>query len=84
MWVTLGEMFPNRIRSLALGAATMVNWVFNFVVTLTFPWVSANLGLRTVCAACTAFAVLSFFFVKNRLKEYTGHDLKDNTDLIAR
>lgn len=48
MWVTLGEMFPNRIRSIALGVVTMVNWVFNFIVTLTFPWVSANLGLWTI------------------------------------
>ena len=24
--------------------ATMVNWVFNFIVTLTFPWVSENFG----------------------------------------
>lgn len=34
--------------------------------------------------AVTAFAVLSFFFVKKKLEEYSGHDLEDNTDLIAR
>lgn len=84
MWVTLGEMFPNRIRSIALGVATMVNWIFNFIVTLTFPWVSANLGLWTMYAAFTVFAVLSFFFVKGKLKEYSGHDLEDNTDLLTR
>ncbi|WP_051476835.1 sugar porter family MFS transporter [Arthrobacter sp. Br18] len=84
MWVTLGEMFPNRIRSIALGVATMVNWVFNFLVTLAFPWVSANLGLWTMYAAFTVFAVLSFFFVKDRLKEYSGQDLEDNTELLAR
>ena len=83
MWVTLGEMFPNRIRSIALGVATMVNWVFNFIVTLTFPWVSENLGLWIMYAAFTVFAVLSFIFVRTRLPEFTGKDLEDNAELTT-
>jgi SP family sugar:H+ symporter-like MFS transporter len=83
MWVTLGEMFPNRIRSIALGVATMVNWVFNFIVTLTFPWVSENLGLWTMYAAFTVFAVLSFVFVRTRLPEFAGKDLEDNAELAS-
>ena len=81
MWVTLGEMFPNRIRSIALGVATMVNWIFNFIVTLTFPWVSENLGLWVMYAAFTVFAVLSFVFVRSRLPEFNGKDLEDNAEL---
>ncbi|MEG9247557.1 sugar porter family MFS transporter [Arthrobacter sp. Soc17.1.1.1] len=81
MWVTLGEMFPNRIRSIALGVATMVNWVFNFIVTLTFPWVSENFGLWIMYAAFTIFAVLSFVFVRTRLPEFAGKDLEDNAEL---
>lgn len=81
MWVTLGEMFPNRIRSIALGVATMVNWIFNFIVTLTFPWISANLGLWFMYAAFTVFAVISFAFVKTKLPEFSGKDLEDNTQL---
>jgi sugar porter (SP) family MFS transporter len=81
MWVTLGEMFPNRIRSIALGVATMVNWVFNFIVTLTFPWVSENFGLWIMYAAFTVFAVLSFVFVRTRLPEFAGKDLEDNAEL---
>ncbi|MHA7282315.1 sugar porter family MFS transporter [Arthrobacter sp. TMS2-4] len=83
MWVTLGEMFPNRIRSIALGVATMVNWVFNFIVTLTFPWVSANLGLWFMYAAFTVFAVVSFVFVRTQLPEFAGKDLEDNAGLTA-
>ncbi|MHA7239230.1 sugar porter family MFS transporter [Arthrobacter sp. TMS1-12-1] len=83
MWVTLGEMFPNRIRSIALGVATMVNWVFNFIVTLTFPWVSENFGLWVMYAAFTVFAVLSFVFVRTRLPEFAGKDLEDNAELAS-
>ena len=80
MWVTLGEMFPNRIRSIALGVATMVNWIFNFIVTVSFPWVSENLGLWIMYAAFTVFAVLSFFFVRTKLTEFAGKDLEDNRE----
>lgn len=84
MWVTLGEMFPNRIRSIALGVATMVNWIFNFIVTLTFPWVSENLGLWIMYGAFTVFAVLSFIFVRTKLPEFAGKDLEDNGALASR
>ena len=61
----------------------MVNWVFNFIVTLTFPWVSENLGLWTMYAAFTVFAVLSFVFVRTRLPEFAGKDLEDNAELAS-
>ncbi len=83
MWVTLGEMFPNRIRSIALGVATMVNWIFNFIVTLSFPWVSENLALWVMYAAFTVFAVLSFFFVRTKLPEFMGKDLEDNAEMAS-
>lgn len=84
MWVTLGEMFPNKIRSIALGVATMVNWIFNFIVTLAFPWVSQNLGVWIMYAVFTAFAVVSFWFVKTQLEEYAGRELEDRDELVSR
>ena len=30
VWVLLGEMFPNRIRSAALGLASGVQWMANW------------------------------------------------------
>jgi hypothetical protein len=50
MWVVLGEMFPNKIRSLGLGIATAFNWIFNFLVTLLFPILSQAVGLGFVYA----------------------------------
>ena len=44
MWVLLGEMFANRIRAKALAVATAVNWIANFVVSVSFPWLQ-SLGL---------------------------------------
>ena len=81
MWVTLGEIFPNNIRSLALGLGAMVNWIFNFIVTLAFPWVSDSFGVWIMYAIFTIFAVLSFWFVKTKLPEFSGRELEDREGL---
>jgi SP family sugar:H+ symporter-like MFS transporter len=81
MWVTLGEVFPNNIRSLALGLGAMVNWIFNFIVTLSFPWVSDNFGVWIMYAIFTIFSVISFWFVKTKLPEFSGRALEDREGL---
>jgi len=37
VWVLLGEMFPNRIRAIALAVAASAQWLANFAITVTFP-----------------------------------------------
>lgn len=77
MWVALGEIFPNKMRSLALGLAAMVNWIFNFIVTILFPPLSESIGLGYIYAGFAFFALLSFWFVKATFPERTGKELED-------
>jgi sugar porter (SP) family MFS transporter len=79
MWVVLGEIFPNRFRGLALGVATAFNWIFNFLVTLLFPVLSAAVGLGWVYAGFAFFAVVSFIFVRMFLPEGKGLELEDKS-----
>lgn len=37
VWVILSEMFPNRIRSVAMSIAVAAQWLTNFFVSQTFP-----------------------------------------------
>jgi len=37
VWVLLSEMFPNKIRSLAMSIAVAAQWGMNYIVTRTFP-----------------------------------------------
>ncbi|MFJ7748455.1 sugar porter family MFS transporter [Arthrobacter sp. NPDC097144] len=78
MWVTLGEMFPTTIRSIGLSIGAMVNWIFNFAITLAFPWVNSNLGPAAAYAAFTFFAFISFWFVRQKLPEFSGKDIDDS------
>jgi MFS transporter, SP family, sugar:H+ symporter len=75
LWVLLGEMFPNRIRSAALGLACAGQWMANWTITVTFPALRHALGFAygfyTVCA------VLSFVFVWKWVRETNGVSLED-------
>lgn len=37
VWVLLSEMFPNRIRSLAMSVAVAAQWGMNYIVSQSFP-----------------------------------------------
>lgn len=77
MWVMLGEMFPNRMRAMALGIGTAANWMANFAVTLAFPPLTSSVGLWAIYAGFALFAALSFVFVKAKIRETKGMELED-------
>jgi MFS transporter, SP family, sugar:H+ symporter len=81
LWVLLGEMFPNRIRSAALGLASGVQWMANWTIIVTFPALRQALGLAYgFYATC---AVLSFFFVWRWVRETNGVSLEDMPDEVS-
>jgi SP family sugar:H+ symporter-like MFS transporter len=81
LWVLLGEMFPNRIRSAALGLASGVQWAANWIIAVTFP------ALRHVLPVAYCFyslcAVLSLVFVWRWVRETNGVSLEDMPDEAA-
>ncbi|MGA9872266.1 MAG: sugar porter family MFS transporter [Rhodococcus sp. (in: high G+C Gram-positive bacteria)] len=80
MWVLLGEMFPNRMRAMALGVGTAANWVANFAVTLAFPPLTEAIGLWAIYGFFALMAVVSFFFVRSKIPETKGMELEDMLD----
>lgn len=76
MWVMLGEMFPNQMRGSALAIAGAAQWLANFLVSSSFPWLAKNLGLPVTYGAYTAFAVLAFLFVRSSVRETKGMELE--------
>lgn len=76
MWVMLGEMFPNHMRGSALAIAGAAQWLANFAVSSSFPWLERNLGLTLTYSAYASFATLSWFFVKRYVKETKGIELE--------
>ena len=79
MWVMLGEMFPNRIRGAALAFAGLTQWAANWLVTVTFPALSA-LSLGVAYGLYALFAVVSLVIVGKFAPETKGMELEDMTD----
>ncbi len=76
VWVLLGEMFPNRIRAVAVSVAACAQWAANFLVSATFPALQ-DLGLGWAYGLYTAAAVISFFFTLRWVKETKGKELEE-------
>lgn len=77
MWIMLGEMFPNQIRGSALAIAGLAQWVANFLITFTFPYLLASaLGLPGAYGIYAFFSAFSIFFVLKFVKETKGKELE--------
>lgn len=76
VWVLLGEIFPNRIRAIAMGVAVAVQWIANFIVSTTFP-VLAEASLAFAYGLYAFFSALSFIFVWKMLQETNGKTLEE-------
>jgi SP family sugar:H+ symporter-like MFS transporter len=80
--VLLGEIFPSRIRGKALGVAAGAQWIANFLITMTFPVMSAW-SLPLTYGMYATFAALSFFFVLWRIPETKGMELEQTETLFT-
>ncbi|MCC5660773.1 sugar porter family MFS transporter [Nostoc sp. XA010] len=77
VWVLLGEMFNNKIRAAALSIAAAMQWVANFLISITFPPILKNFGLGSAYGLYTIAAATSFFFILFFIKETKGIELED-------
>jgi len=82
VWVLLGEMFPNRIRAIALSVAASAQWLANFVVSSTFPPLAAH-GLGLAYGLYAFFAIVSLFFVWKVVQETRGRSLESMDDAYS-
>ncbi|MFT4147327.1 MAG: sugar porter family MFS transporter [Micrococcaceae bacterium] len=76
VWVLLGEMFPNKIRAVAIGIGGVANWLANYFISVTFPsW--ANKSLTFAYGFYAVAAVLAGLFVYFMVPETKGKELED-------
>jgi sugar porter (SP) family MFS transporter len=77
MWVLFSELFPNRIRGLAISVVGLVNSGVSFLVQLLFPWQLANLGNAGTFLAYGVFALIGLVLVAWLLPETRGRSLEE-------
>jgi sugar porter (SP) family MFS transporter len=76
LWVILAEIFPLAIRGSAMAIATLFNWLAAFLVSLTFPGLTALAGAGAVYLAYGAASVVIFPIVWRMVPETKERSLE--------
>ena len=84
MWVLFSELFPNRVRGVAISFVGLVNSATAFLVTLVFPWQLQRLGSATTFLVYGLFALAGLVFVLRKLPETKGRSLEELERLLLR
>jgi MFS family permease len=77
MWVLFSELFPNRVRGLAVSFVGLINSAVSFGVQLVFPWELQNFGNSLTFLFYGLFAILGLFIVMRLLPETKGRSLEE-------
>jgi SP family arabinose:H+ symporter-like MFS transporter len=84
MWVLLSEIFPNRIRGVAISFVGLVNSGVSFLVQLLFPWELDILGNSRPWLIYGLFAVLGLLFIARLVPETRGRSLEELEESLVR
>ncbi len=77
MWVLFSELFPIKVRGLAISLAGFVNSGVSFLVQFIFPWELATFGSSTTFLIYGLFAAAGFIFVLVVVPETKGKSLEE-------
>jgi len=84
MWVLFSELFPNRVRGVAISFVGLVNSATAFLVTLIFPWQLQALGSATTFLIYGVFALAGLAFVMWVVPETKGRSLEELEKVLLR
>ena len=76
-WTLLAEIFPNRIRGIAMATCTFALWVGCCTLTFSFPSMNAALGSSGTFWIYSAICLCAFIFLWNRCPETKGKSLEE-------
>ena len=76
-WVVLSEIFPNRVRGVAMSIATFGLWSACFILTYSFPSLNQGLGASGTFWLYGVICLLGFLFIKKYLIETKGKTLEE-------
>lgn len=76
-WVLLAEIFPGRVRAVAMGVSTFALWTGCSTLTYTFPLLNQSLGSYGTFWIYSVVCLLGFLFVSACLPETKGKSLEE-------
>lgn len=77
MWVIISEIYPNRIKGVAMSFSTAVSWLCTFLTVYFAPVIQGTLGLNFLFGIFGVFSIIAFVFVKIWIPETKGKSLEE-------
>lgn len=76
MWIVISEIYPNRIRGIAMSVATFALWTACFILTYTFPLLNTGLGAAGTFWLYGLICLAGGIFVLKKVPETKGKTLE--------
>ena len=76
IWVYIGEVFPNRVRSKGQGVGNASHWTMNTIIALSFPWVASHMGQSVPFVFFSVMTGVQFLTVLFTYPETKGQTLE--------
>jgi sugar porter (SP) family MFS transporter len=76
MWVIISEIYPNRIKGVAMSFSTAVSWLCTFLTVYFAPIIHGAFGLQYLFGIFCLFSIVAFIFVKFWIPETKGKSLE--------
>lgn len=84
MWVLFSELFPNRIRGIAISFVGVINSSVSLAVQWIFPWQLEALGSAGTFAIYGAFALIGLLFIIRVIPETKGKSLEELEEQLVK
>ena len=77
IWVYIGEVFPNRVRSKGQGVGNASHWIMNTIIALSFPVIASSIGRGAPFIFFAVMTVVQFLTVLFTYPETKGQTLEE-------
>lgn len=84
MWVLFSELFPNKIRGIAISFVGLINSAVSFGVQWVFPWELEVLGSSLTFLIYGLFALAGLIFIIRVVPETKGRSLEELEKLLVK
>ena len=84
MWTLISEVFPSKIKGIAISVVGFFNSLVSFSVTQVFPWELSNLGPTVTFALYAVLSLCAVVFVYKFVIETKGKTLEEVEELLIR
>lgn len=84
MWTLISEIFPSKIKAIAISVVGFFNSLVSYSVTQVFPWELSSLGPTATFAIYALLSLGALLFVYRFVIETKGRTLEEVEELLIR